>query len=91
MNRDIFTIKTAWERRAGGIAWMQPTSIFFGEQPRVEEFYPLDDETAGMSDEDVAQVVLQGVMVGVFMLERTLPVRYVPPEEFDRLMKENAP
>jgi hypothetical protein len=89
VSRDIFTIRTVWERR-DGLAWMQPTTQFFGEEPYTEDFYPLDDETRDMSDEDVAKIVLQGVMVGVFLLERSLPVRYVPPEDFEKLTGEQT-
>lgn len=88
MSRDVFTIRTTWERR-DGLAWMQPTTIFLGEEPHTGEFAPLE-ETRDMSDEAVAEVVLQGVMVGVHMIERALPARYVPPEEFEKLTGEQT-
>jgi len=90
VKRDVFTIKTVWERRDGNLAWMQPTTIFLGEDPHTDEFYPLNDQTRDMSDEHVTKLVLQGVMVGVYLLERTLPVRYVPPEEFEKLLGDKA-
>ena len=58
MSRDVFTIKTVWERR-DGLPWMQPTTIFLGEEPHTDDFYPLDDETRDMSDEDVDRLLAE--------------------------------
>lgn len=88
--RELFTVTTEWRRDELGHPEMRAITRFEDGRPSPGEWERLPDETHGMSDDQVAELVVQGKMVGIFFIERALPLRYVEPEEFEKLLGDKA-
>lgn len=88
MSRDVFTVQTEWKRDETDRVIIRPITQFLGHEPVHGAWEPLITDTRGMSNEQISELALQGIMLGVHLLERTLPIRYVSPEEFEKLVGE---
>lgn len=86
----MYTVDISWGRGQAA-DWMRTDMRFGSGRRHIGETHVMSI-TRDLAPDEVAELMVHAVSIAVNAMTVMLPqLRYVPTEEFDRLMKENGP